>query len=277
MSDGRVLIFTYDGSYDGLLSTVFDAFVLKRLPDNVVPFDEEEPALLPVHEVETSRAHAERVEYGIKQKLGMAAYKMVRRGFLYGEEGKEMAILRFLWLGFHSEPGVAGRIALPEVAPLFKMATAVTNEAVQLRGFVRFIDQKGALVSIIHPKHYVLPLLRSFFAARLPKEHFLIFDETHGAALIHTADRSAIVPLESLEQPETNEDRFYRDLWKTYYRHIAIAPRYNPTCRRTHMPKRFWADLPEMEDEGLPSYPDPALPDFSARQKSCFVFDSVVK
>ena len=277
MSDGGALIFTYDGSYDGLLSTVFDAFVLKRLPDNVVPFDEEEPALLPIHEVETSRAHAERVEYGIKHKLGMAAHKMVRRGFLYGGEGREMAILRFLWFGFHEGPAAAGKIALPEVAPLFKMATAVTNEAVQLRGFVRFIDQKGALVSIIHPKHYVLPLLQSFFASRLPKEHFLIFDETHSAALIHTADRAAIVPLESLEQPETNEDRFYRDLWKAYYRHIAIAPRYNPTCRRTHMPKRFWADLPEMEDEGLPDYPEPMLPEYTARQKSCFVFDSVVK
>lgn len=249
MSDGGVLIFTYDGSYHGILSAVFDAFVLKQLPDEIYTFDDEEPGLFSVHVVETNRAHADRVESGIRKKLGPNAFRMVRNGFLYGGEGKEMAILRFLWVGFNEDPGVANRLASPEAAPLYMMANAVVNEVVQMKGFVRFTDSGGALVSVIHPKHHVLPLLKGFFRARLRGENFLIFDENHGAALFHAGDKTAIVPLEALEKPDSENDRFYRELWKAYYKHIAIASRYNPTCRRTHMPKRFWNDLTEMEDE----------------------------
>ena len=77
----------------------------------------------------------------------------------------------------------------------------------------------------------------------------MIFDSEHGAALIHTPERTAIIPVENLELPDCSEDRFYCNLWKNYYRHIAIASRYNPTCRRNHMPKRFWQYLPEVSEE----------------------------
>ena len=77
----------------------------------------------------------------------------------------------------------------------------------------------------------------------------MIFDSEHGAALIHTTGHTAIVPVENLELPDCSEDNFYSELWKSYYRHIAIANRYNPTCRRNHMPKRFWQYLPEVQEE----------------------------
>ena len=77
----------------------------------------------------------------------------------------------------------------------------------------------------------------------------MIFDAEHSAALIHTPQKTAIVPVESLELPEDSDNGFYSGLWKSYYRHIAIASRYNPTCRRNHMPKRFWQYLPEVSDE----------------------------
>ena len=77
----------------------------------------------------------------------------------------------------------------------------------------------------------------------------MIYDENHGAALIHSGRRTAIIPIADLELPKCEEDKFYRDLWKSYYRHIAIASRYNPKCRMTHMPKRFWADMPEVAEE----------------------------
>ena len=77
----------------------------------------------------------------------------------------------------------------------------------------------------------------------------MIFDAEHGAALIHSPGRTAIIPAESLELPSDTEDRFYSSLWKSYYRHIAIASRYNPKCRMTHMPKRFWKYLPEVAEE----------------------------
>ncbi len=249
MSDRGVLVFAYDGSFEGLMSAVFDAFSIKAMPTDIFPFDEMEPTLLKIHTVETDSEHAKRVECAVAKKLGKSAANLVRRGFLYDGGGKEMAIMRFLWKGFNEGAKAAAAIGDPDVNPLFKMAAAVSNEQRLLFGFVRFAENGGALTAVIHPKHFVLPLLRGYFCARMYNENFMIYDENHGAALIHSSRRTAIIPVADLELPKCEEDKFYRDLWKSYYRHIAIASRYNPKCRMTHMPKRFWADMPEVAEE----------------------------
>jgi hypothetical protein len=38
-------------------------------------------------------------------------------------------------------------------------------------------------------------------------------------------------------------------LWKNFYDTIAIKERFNPKCRMNFMPKRVWANLPEMQSE----------------------------
>ena len=249
MSDRGVLIFAYDGSFEGLISLVFDSFSMKTVPADIVIFDDAEPSLLKMHYVETNPEHARRVLNGIETKLGHTVLNMVEKAFLFDEEGKENKILRFIRKAFAEGRSIGSKIGDTDVSPVYKMCVAVNNEAERWRQFARFSDSNGALVAVIHPKHFVLPLIKPFFCARIKNEHFMVFDSEHGAALIHTPGKTAIIPVESLDFPEASEDNFYSDLWKNYYRHIAIASRYNPTCRRTHMPKRFWQYLPEVSEE----------------------------
>lgn len=249
MSDRGILIFAYDGSFEGFLSAVFDSFSMKTIPADIVVFDDMEPSLLKIHYVETNVEHAKRVETGIAKKLGGTVLNMAKRAFLFDEKGKENAILLFIHKAFSEGKATGSKIGDETVNRVYKMCVAVNNEAERFRQFTRFSDSNGALVAVIHPKHFVLPLIKSFFCARIKNEHFMIFDSEHGAALIHTPERTAIIPVENLELPDCTEDRFYCNLWKNYYRHIAIASRYNPTCRRNHMPKRFWQYLPEVQEE----------------------------
>lgn len=249
MPDRGILIFAYDGSFEGFLSAVFDSFSMKTIPADIVVFDDMEPSLLKIHYVETNVEHARRVEIGIAKKLGETVLNMVKRAFLFDEKGKENAILLFIHKAFSEGKTIGSKIGDETVNRVYKMCVAVNNEAERFRQFTRFSDSNGALVAVIHPKHFVLPLIKSFFCARIKNEHFMIFDSEHGAALIHTPERTAIIPVENLELPDCSEDRFYCNLWKNYYRHIAIASRYNPTCRRNHMPKRFWQYLPEVQEE----------------------------
>ena len=249
MSDRGILIFAYDGSFEGFLSAVFDSFSMKTIPADIVVFDDMEPSLLKIHYVETNVEHAKRVEIGIAKKLGETVLNMVKRAFLFDEKGKENAILLFIHKAFSEGKTIGSKIGDETVNRVYKMCVAVNNEAERFRQFTRFSDSNGALVAVIHPKHFVLPLIKSCFCARIKNEHFMIFDSEHDAALIHTPERTAIIPVENLELPDCSEDRFYCNLWKNYYRHIAIASRYNPTCRRNHMPKRFWQYLPEVSEE----------------------------
>lgn len=249
MSYGRVLIFAYDGSFDGFLSAVFDSFSMKTVPSDIVVFDNMEPSFFEVHQVETNFEHARRVQNGIEQKLGQVVLNMVEKAFLFDGEKKELSILLFIKKAFSKGKSIGNNIGDEDVSRVYKMCVAVNNEAERFRQFTRFSDANGALVAVIHPKHFVLPIIKHYFCARIKNEHFMIFDSEHGAALIHTPTKTGIIPVESLELPDTSEDSFYCELWKSYYRHIAIASRYNPNCRRNHMPKRFWQYLPEVQEE----------------------------
>ena len=106
MSDRGILIFAYDGSFEGFLSAVFDSFSMKVIPSDVVVFDDMEPSLLKIHYVETDFEHAKRVLSGIETKLKKTVLNMVKTAFLFDEPGKEAAILRvalrLLQTSFHS-------------------------------------------------------------------------------------------------------------------------------------------------------------------------------
>ena len=127
MSDGRVLVFAYDGSIEGFFSAVFDAFVLKTLPADIFIESDIEPTLLKIHYVETDFEHAKRVQIGICKKLSERTLDMVRKAFLYDEEGKEMSIMIFLWRAFKDGANAGIKIGDTDVNRVFKMCMQSTT------------------------------------------------------------------------------------------------------------------------------------------------------
>ena len=89
----------------------------------------------------------------------------------------------------------------------------------------------------------------------------MIFDENHNAALFHRPGESKIIPLTelTLEAPDEEEQK-YRALWQAYYETIAIKARYNPKCRMSHMPKRYWDFMTEFGAQGIAKYENTATP-----------------
>ena len=71
-----------------------------------------------------------------------------------------------------------------DAADAFAIERAVNCEAHRYIEFIRFEERDGMLGTVIHPKHQVLPLCGGHFCSRLPDEDFLIFDATHGTALL---------------------------------------------------------------------------------------------
>jgi probable DNA metabolism protein len=56
------------------------------------------------------------------------------------------------------------------------------------------------------------------------------------------------VPLEDFRLAAPGQtEREYRQLWRKFYDTIAIQERYNPKCRMTHMPKRYWGTMTEFQ------------------------------
>ena len=241
-----LLTYVYDGSYQGLLSCVFESFLQKELPSAIVAEHEAQLSLMPSRYIPTNLEYAYRVKSSLQRRLGSAVTEFFQQSFLTCLPDKELIMVRFLHLAFEQGPGVLQLLTDQTVHALSRAILHLHNETHLLTGFIRFSDYHRFLVTTIHPKNYVLPLLAPHFCDRFARESFLIFDENHSMALFHRPSHTEIIPLEELmlEAPDPEEQK-YRALWQTYYQSIAIKARYNPTCRMSHMPKRYWKDMTE--------------------------------
>lgn len=240
--------YRYDSTFDGFLTCVFESFEKKEIPSSIMGKEDNQLLLCPVKDIETDKEKARRVARSIPTKISKQAETWTKLGFLSCQPEKDLLLLRYLRQGFRFGAAIDQRIADPVVNAVMKMVKFVSNEAHLMKEFLRFSEYSGVLVSIIHPKNNVLPLLRPHFCARFPQENFLIYDATHKTALIYQPSRWAMIWIDHFSMPDNPaEEQVYQHLWKKYYETIAVEGRYNPKCRRTHMPKRYWKDMTEFQ------------------------------
>ncbi len=249
MHDAADVIYLYDGSFEGFLCCVHESVYTRTIPLNILPEDDAEPTLFCQQRIETDAEKAERVYASIPRRISPEAARLVWCVFLSCMPGKELALLRFLLLGYRRGRQVMYLVSHKAVQPLLAARQNLMNEAHLLKEFLRFSDYDGVLAATVTPKNFVLPFLAEHFCDRLKNEDFLIFDRTHRAAVVYEHREIRLISLDELELPPvTAEELRFRLLWKRFYSTIAIAARKNPRCRMTHCPKRYWENMLEMED-----------------------------
>ena len=242
--------YVYDGSFAGFLTCVFDSYASREEPMSFSTPEDGRMSLWPERRIETDQARARRVYQSLDKKLGAEGKRLVVNGFLTCLEEKELHLWRFLRLGYQLGPGFTRGLADERVAAVWKAVQHLTGEAHLLKGFTRFSELDGVLVGEIEPKNRVLPLLRPHFAARYPGETLVLYDRTHREALFCQKGKWAIVPLDRFDlAPPGAGELDYRALWRRFYDTIAIEGRYNPKCRMTQMPKRYWGTMTEFQRE----------------------------
>lgn len=252
MPDRANVAYCYDGSFEGMLCCIFESFEKKERPVSIGPEGVGQLTLYPPRRVQTELSKARRVEAGLRRKASDASYRLVELSYYSCHEQKELLALDFTRLAMRYGRRALSMLADNTVNELTRAVQKLTNEAHQYKEFIRFsIVENGAMTSVIEPQNFILPLIAPHFCDRYPNESFFIYDASHGTALVAVPGEHAIVPVEAYEQPEAGEEeRCFRALWKLFYDTIAIEGRYNPKCRMTHMQKRFWKHMTELNGEG---------------------------
>lgn len=242
-------MYVYNGSMAGFLCCVHESVYKKQLPSAIVAEAEVQPSLLPQIYIETDKQKAIRVHKSIPGRISNRALELVETVFLSCLPEKELCILQFLLLGYEQGAKTPNMLGHPLVNPLIKAEKHLHGEAHLLTGFIRFSDYDGILAATITPKNYVLPYLVKHFVGRYSGESFMIFDKTHKSALLYQNRKARIVQMDHIAFPQASPtEEKYRALWKQFYNTIAIEARTNPKCRMTHMPKRYWENMLEVQD-----------------------------
>lgn len=256
-------IFVCEDSLEGILTGVYDACASKLGHKNIHLFtgEPENYELFSEYiQVTPSEEKARKVIRTITDRFGMQFYESIYQAAMSGEAhhpkkmDKADAIYETILLALANGDGQKVLLSLGEpcVYRIFELCRATNREACHHLEFLRFSElENGVLFATIHPKDNVLPYLAEHFTDRLPMEHFMIYDETHHLVAIHKAAKKyMLVDAEDLDLDKikrySSDELEYRKLWLTFFDHIAIESRKNPSLQMQLMPKRYWADTPEL-------------------------------
>lgn len=242
-----MFIFTCEDRFEDMMCCIYEAWkcALKNGHDNIVL--RKEPVLQQtffdeyIH-VDYDPEKAQKVIRTIEDKLSNKGLYYIYYASLSHEEDALNTMYHFLVKGFKVGPGIFDCYAEPEVMRMFEIKRKVGNEAHFFREIARFTSMNDQVyVCHLEPKDNVIVLVANHFADRMPSEHFMIIDDKRCYGVVHPKDGENYIryltegEMAILCQIENYEDT-YTDLWRTFFKTIAIEERENPVCQRTMMP-----------------------------------------
>lgn len=247
------MTYCYDGSWNGLLSVVFESFRLLTPASNIVPTDIFQPGLFEIpFTVETNDAHAKRVLKGVEKKCGKKGTDLIYQCFLSEQPGIEIKIHHFIRTAMKASENVLHNYRDDTVLQLHKIKKMIGREVHRMHAFVRFQETKdGMLVALINPDFNVLPLSGKHFVDRYPALHWLIYDTKRHYGWHYDQHQSRFITLTEKQHEYlsadllTNSETDYQALWQTYFKKTDIPERRNMKLHMQHVPKRYWKFLVE--------------------------------
>ncbi len=250
-------VFLCEDGFDGILTGVYEVYASRiGLADcRLELLTEYEPRLFTEYRtVVIDNRKAEKVAKKIREFMSEEAYVYLYRAALHKRSDRADWILRFIAVGLKYGKRTVRMLQDPAVYEIFQMNRYVGREALAQKEFVRFERlRSGIYYSVIGPENQVLELIAGHFADRFPDMNWVIYDEKHRTAAIHSAAngewilKSKVTDTEIDKLREQAGDDMYEELWKVFFHTIAIEERRNYRCQRNLLPLRYRKYMTEFQ------------------------------
>ena len=240
--------YLYDGTFDGLLTIVFDSYSYKTLPQKIVPEEKYvENFLDKTQYIDTNYEKSKRVFDGINKNICYEALYNSFYAFLSDGKNKEINILKYLCDGFDLGPKINTMLTISYVFSVINMRKRALSECHKLKGLLRFMEiGENLYYAPIHPDNHIIEPLGHHFMKRLPTQNFIIHDKNRNICFLYNTQEYKIIDSTNLTILDmTKEEQKYQELWKLFFKTIAIQERKNARCQMQFMPKKYWQDLIE--------------------------------
>ena len=251
-------IVTYDGSWQGFLTAVFEIYEYKLTDVNCCNMHTAPATLFgKVHHAQTNAAKADRVLGSLQKKLSATGLQNVYKNFLSELPDVENTMVRFLQYVIASKQNVENNYGNADVLKIQQISKKVHREKHRMDAFIRFQRTKDDLYfAIVKPDFNVLPLIASHFEKRYADQRWLIYDElrkygiyydlqnVNEVALNFTIDTQNAATVAAIYNEEEN---LYQMLWQQYFSSVNIKARKNTKLHIQHMPRRYWKFLTEKQ------------------------------
>ena len=263
-------VYVFDGTMDGLLTAVFDAFLLKEQPEALLAEGDALPLFCDhTYHVTTDEEKTRRVWAGLEKKLSREALRLISVSWL--SELRELNTPLFLYICKVFRQGdISRNFADADVLAVTNIARRVLHEQLRMKQFIRFQKAKdGTYLGVVSPDHNVLPIIIDHFQDRFNDQPWLIYDAKRHYGYFFSPPSGASpkgegsnMPIRVTFEDETevpfdlsngkldanvlsDNDQLFQDLWRTYFKAICIKERMNPRKQLQDMPRRYWKYMTE--------------------------------
>lgn len=248
MSDGRDLICTFDGTFDGFLSVVY--YTVKNRVRPIEVYEKGAVQLMLDTEelfIPTDSSNADLVRRSVCDYMGYDGFKRAYYAFLCSEKHSATASYKYLLYGLKYGKKTFNYMSVPDINIAYKLEKKVNHEADRMKGFLRFSVMEGGVeYATMEPKNDILALIMPHFADRLKSIPFVIHDVKRNKAGVYAKGSWFITDADGLTPPEIDKDeKMYRELWRSFYKAISIKERKNEKLQRQMMPKMYRKHMTE--------------------------------
>ncbi|MHC2990433.1 DNA metabolism protein [Pontibacter sp. HJ8] len=257
-------LYTYDGSFEGLLTVVFEAYERKAWPTSIEQEQLAQPSMFgDTVRVVTDENKAGRVWQGLQRKLTATALESLYYTYLWEQTGFEQLVFDYARLAFDFNGSIEGNYTTPCVLQVQQVHKQVHREKHRMEAFVRFQKTAdGLFYAVISPDFNVLPLIIRHFQKRYADQRWAIYDTRRRYGAYYDLVSTSFINLEAQAMAPTRygvltEDRYdaeeakYQQLWQVYFDHVNVPERKNSKLHLRHIPKRYWKYLSEKQPRHL--------------------------
>ena len=242
--------YIYDGSFEGLLTAIHEAFYRRENPAGIFSAHNLQTNLLDSNiYVSTDILKYEKVQKAIIEKISSQSLQDLFYVFLSENINAGTWIYRYLKLGFRMGCKVESFLTDETVHIINKTSQRVLREYHRMLGLLRFkLIAGNVYYAAFRPDNNIVALLAPHFEERLPMHNWIIHDVKRNLSAVYDCSSWVLTDMEI--SPDINLDdkeNDYNGLWKQYFKSIAIESRRNPRLQKNFMPKRYWDFLPEKQ------------------------------
>jgi probable DNA metabolism protein len=204
----------------------------------------------------TDDAKVDRVWKGLQKRLSAMALSVITVTWLSELPETDMLLFRYIRKAIDAPRTVELNFGDPDVLEVSKVWKKVTNERLRVIQFLRFqkaVD--GTFFAAVKPVYNVLPLTLAHLKDRFADQRWLLYDLKREYGYYYDLKEATEVRFEEKdahllsgllgEELMDADEKLFQQMWKTYFKSIAIKERLNPKLHRQHMPARFWKYMPE--------------------------------
>lgn len=253
-------VYTFDGSLEGLLTTIFDYYEHKPARARAVWNKYYQPGMLDeTFEIVNNDVKAKRVWAGLQKKLSREWLQKFYCAWLAEDPKVVQDMFDFARYIFDNPAGAENNYGNPHVMSIAAIDRKVNREKHRMKAFVRFQKTAdGIYYCPVEPDYNVLPLIASFFKNRYADQKWIIYDVKRKYGLYYNLNNVEEINYEFVSAIDTNKvilpaaltdekEELATLLWKDYFNSTNIPARKNMKLHIKHVPKRYWKYLNEKE------------------------------